>query len=375
MIGNIDLRLYILIVITLSLAAYVNSLKRLFNGEIKKSFLNVGLGIFYNALVLMIMITDNLNESSLLLLSVVPNMILITNLIFGFLPTIITLTIMPLIFINNITQFIYFIPSILVFLFSTLLNNIRSKGYLNNRTACLVFIYSFNIMMFVYFAATYYSWVIDINAYLSLLLVLPLTSFGTILMVDFINNKNLTANNMKIEYDMLMLSLNSTLDLQVKILDKDYRYIETNDAHINKMKEIYGTDVKIGDSYLDKILNEIDRENIKDSIDKAFKGSIFEWIYQNKAGQVLKTYYSPLVTNKNEQAVVLFTQDITDEKIREQEIYKLTFVDALTNTYNRHYFFKIFVSIIKKKHLVLFFLNVIFLKLLIIAFVLNVVIN
>src|SRR5690554_7801187 len=128
------------------------------------------------------------------------------------------------------------------------------------------------------------------------------------------------------------------------------------------MKEIYGTDVKVGDSYLDKILNEIDRENIKDSIDKAFKGITFEWIYQNKAGQILKTYYSPLVTNKNEQAVVLFTQDITDEKIREQEIYKLTFVDALTNTYNRHYFSKNFDRYNNEEQLVLLYFDVNMLK-------------
>lgn len=363
MVGNFDIRLHVIIIITLSLAIFFYSLKRIVNVKKEGGLLNLVIGVLYNIAVIIILTTENLEDTTILQLGVLPNMLIITNLIFGLAPTLITSGILIGLFIHDSLPLVYFSQIIITLLILSIFKPFYKKRFTNQYIrAIFIFVYILNIILLINYLLSLGNSQVDIDAYFSAFLFSPLTTATTITFIIHLSNQAVKAKTMQQEYDLLMLSLNSTTTIQVLILDDNYCYIEANDIHKKIMKRIYDIDVTIGQSYLSYLRKESVKFEVRRSIDEALNGKSHQLIYRSSSDQILKTYFSSITTNKNVKSVVLFTQDITEEKIREKEIYELTYIDSLTKTYNRHYFIENQLRYDNEDYLILLYIDVNMLK-------------
>ncbi len=90
--------------------------------------------------------------------------------------------------------------------------------------------------------------------------------------------------------------LNNTPDLYVYICDTQYRYIAFNQKHKESMKQIWGTDIEIGMSFLDAISIEQDRVLVKHEFDRVLKGETFTLIKQYNDSDLSNIYLERTMT-------------------------------------------------------------------------------
>lgn len=113
--------------------------------------------------------------------------------------------------------------------------------------------------------------------------------------------------------------LETPSDLIVFSLNRDYEYIEFNNLHKITMKTIWGVDIERGQSMLQYILNDNDRQKAKNNFDRAFEGEEFKIIEAYGDEKLTRTYYEDLYSpmkddNGNVIGAVVFVKDITDRQ-------------------------------------------------------------
>lgn len=126
---------------------------------------------------------------------------------------------------------------------------------------------------------------------------------------------------------LLKSSLESPKGIVILSFDRDYKYLYYNKEHQKTMKELYGTEIKIGASILECISVEEDREKEKISYDKALSGESLSIIekYGEENSTYFETYYNPIFDSKNNViGASIFTTNITErmneiDRIRESE--------------------------------------------------------
>ncbi len=98
---------------------------------------------------------------------------------------------------------------------------------------------------------------------------------------------------------MLDAIIESSPDVIVFALDKEYKYISYNENHKKTMKQIWGKDISTGINMLEVISLEADRKNAKTNFDRALTGESFvlEEVYgDDKLSRLYWVdYYSPLI--------------------------------------------------------------------------------
>ncbi|SHH85943.1 sensor domain-containing diguanylate cyclase [Clostridium grantii] len=134
----------------------------------------------------------------------------------------------------------------------------------------------------------------------------------------------------EIEEKIWLLStiIDSSPDISIFVLDKEYNYLFFNQKYKDIMKSIGRNNIEIGMNALNAIYEDEDRNKLKKSFDKSLGGEPFDTIdqYKNEKlnGFFWRNYFAPLRSKKDEViGLTCFVLNITDRKIAEIENEKI----------------------------------------------------
>jgi len=122
---------------------------------------------------------------------------------------------------------------------------------------------------------------------------------------------------------LLEASIESQKDTIIFSIDRNYDYLYFNKAHHDAMLFAYNTDVKPGMNFLDFVSSDIDRDLLRDNVDRALSGESHSII--QTFGFVNQGYYevffNPVVNETKEIiACSCFARDITERVNAEQSL-------------------------------------------------------
>jgi len=111
-------------------------------------------------------------------------------------------------------------------------------------------------------------------------------------------------------------------------LDRNHRYITFNHMHAQVMHDLYGADIRVGDSMLERMTIPLDRETARQNIHRALGGqALMEAAYSGRDGpsrRYFEVAHNPIY---NETGAIIgvsvFAKDLTDRKRAEDEIRRL----------------------------------------------------
>jgi two-component system, cell cycle sensor histidine kinase and response regulator CckA len=130
---------------------------------------------------------------------------------------------------------------------------------------------------------------------------------------------------MTVHEAILRAMIESTRDIVIFALDRQYRYLVFNDAHRRTMRKIWNVDIEPGQSMLDAIGREDDRARAKANFDRALAGEHFQLIEEYGDERYSRRYYEDLyspITAEDGSVVglTLFLTDITEQKANAEEL-------------------------------------------------------
>lgn len=141
------------------------------------------------------------------------------------------------------------------------------------------------------------------------------------------SNEELISVNSELERTQMLLksSLESSKDMIIMSVDRNYQYLYFNKAHSDSMKSSYNKDVAIGMNVLDCITSEEDRRNGKFNYDRALSGEAHTTIQEY--GDIERVYYesmyNPIYDGADIIGLAVFARDITERNQAEEKIKKL----------------------------------------------------
>lgn len=142
---------------------------------------------------------------------------------------------------------------------------------------------------------------------------------------------------------LLKSSIDATYRLEIYALNQNYEYIAFNKFHEKQMKQYWNANIKIGDNFLKYIKNETMYNRYKETFEKVFNGSSIVDLLEIEVtpGKYIEESFTPILKDNVVIGVSVFTKDVTQQKRYEEHITRLSYYDAITNLYNRHYFQKV----------------------------------
>lgn len=142
---------------------------------------------------------------------------------------------------------------------------------------------------------------------------------------------------------LLKSSIDATYRLEIYALNQNYEYIVFNKFHEEQMKQYWNANIKIGDNFLNYIKNETMYNRYKETFEKVFNGSSIVDLLEieETPGKYIEESFTPILKDNVVIGVSVFTKDVTQQKRYEEHITRLSYYDAITNLYNRHYFQKV----------------------------------
>ena len=122
--------------------------------------------------------------------------------------------------------------------------------------------------------------------------------------------------------------MESSKDVIIFALDRQYRYVAFNGIHCQTIKRIWGVDIALGTSMLEYIKYPEDRLKAKNNFDRALSGESFVLMEEYGDETISRRYYlnhyNPTINEKGEIiGLNLFLIDITEQKRLEIEREKI----------------------------------------------------
>lgn len=136
--------------------------------------------------------------------------------------------------------------------------------------------------------------------------------------------------------------LESSPDIMVFSLDRDYRYTSFNSRHKYSVLRIFGKEISIGTDILQCVKKPEHAELLRSEFDRAFSGEYFsvteEFGETEEARAYWQKFLSPIMDkNRNVIGLTCFILNITPlKKAQESNLY-ISYHDLLTGLYNRRY--------------------------------------
>jgi len=124
---------------------------------------------------------------------------------------------------------------------------------------------------------------------------------------------------------LLRSSLESQKNTILFSIDRDYRYLYFNKAHLDVMKYAYGTDIKIGMNILVCITSDDDRIAAKENYDRALMGESHTNIrvFGDVHLDYYESFFNPIVNDKNEIiGATGLARNITERKKAEEKLWE-----------------------------------------------------
>ncbi|MDB4334826.1 PAS domain-containing sensor histidine kinase [bacterium] len=100
---------------------------------------------------------------------------------------------------------------------------------------------------------------------------------------------------------LLKSSIESTKDMVILSIDKDYKYLFFNDTHKSSMKTVYGIDIQLGMNILDCITIDEDRQKAKNNYKLAISGTSHSIIeeYGGEPPYFYESFFNPIINDHN----------------------------------------------------------------------------
>lgn len=136
--------------------------------------------------------------------------------------------------------------------------------------------------------------------------------------------------------------LESSPDIMVFSLDRNYRYSAFNKRHKYSMLRSWGQEIDIGVSALDIIKDKEKANILREEFDRVLAGEFFsavdEFSESVDSRSYWQKYYSPIMNDEREViGLTCFVLNITPlKRAQEQNLY-ISYHDVLTGLYNRRY--------------------------------------
>ncbi len=138
---------------------------------------------------------------------------------------------------------------------------------------------------------------------------------------------------LKSQYALLTALLNSSADMIIFSLDRNYCYTTFNNKHSQEMKKVWNVNIKNGMSLLECIKIPELRESTKQSIDNVLNGKAFSEVQHQPEQDIYYEFnWNPIFQNNEVVGVTVFIQDITEREHAEEELLRSEFAENLINT-------------------------------------------
>ena len=140
--------------------------------------------------------------------------------------------------------------------------------------------------------------------------------------------KRKQAEAKRAEEHAILSAILESAESPIFALDRSYRYIAFNHMHAQMMRDLYGADIRVGDSLLERMTIPLDRETTRQNVDRALAGqALVEAAYSGGDGpsqRYFEVAHNPIY---NEAGAIIgvsvFAKDLTDRKRAEDEIRRL----------------------------------------------------
>lgn len=136
--------------------------------------------------------------------------------------------------------------------------------------------------------------------------------------------------------------LESSPDIMVFSVDREYRYTAFNSRHKYSMLRVFGKEITVGTDLLECVKNPDEQKVLRSEFDRAFSGEYFTCLEEFGDSEESRAYwqkfYSPIMTGNREViGLTCFILNITPlRKAQDRNIY-ISYHDMLTGLYNRRY--------------------------------------
>lgn len=136
--------------------------------------------------------------------------------------------------------------------------------------------------------------------------------------------------------------LESSPDIMVFSLDRDYCYTAFNKRHKYSMLRSWGQEIDIGMSIIDIMKDKAETETLRKEFDRVLAGEFFsavdEFSESVDSRSYWQKYFSPILNDKREVVgLTCFILNITPLKRAQEQNLFMSYHDVLTGLYNRRY--------------------------------------
>lgn len=136
-----------------------------------------------------------------------------------------------------------------------------------------------------------------------------------------LNEEKRTEQRLESQYALLSPLINSSQNIIIFSLDKNYCYTAFNERHFEEMKKIWNVEIKIGMNLLDCMTIPELKALAKNSIDRTLAGETVSEIQHQPGAEIYYEFlWNPVIQNKEITGVTAFIQDITEREKSEIKI-------------------------------------------------------
>ena len=130
-----------------------------------------------------------------------------------------------------------------------------------------------------------------------------------------LNEKKRSEHLLESQNALFSSLINSSRNIIIFSLDKNYCYTAFNEKHFEEMKKIWNVDINIGMNILDCITIPKLKALAKNSIDRTLHGEIISEIQPQPGGEIYyELLWNPVIQNKEIKGVIAFIHDITERE-------------------------------------------------------------
>lgn len=139
--------------------------------------------------------------------------------------------------------------------------------------------------------------------------------------IEDINDRKKAEESIESQNALLHAILNSSPEVIIFALDRNFCYTSFNEKHRIEMKETWGVNISVGDNLLSFIHIPEVYERVRKSVERTWTGDSFaEVIYQSLSTRFFEFNWSPISKNGQVVGTTVFVKDVTQAKNAEQAL-------------------------------------------------------
>lgn len=151
-----------------------------------------------------------------------------------------------------------------------------------------------------------------------------------------LSERQKTEEQLAAQFTLLSALINSSSDIIIFSLDKNYCYTAFNEKHRLEMKQVWNADIQIGMNLLECMTIPELKTLAKQSMDRALNGETFSEIQHQPDSDIYYEFsWNPIFKESEIVGVTSFIRDISERKHAELQIVKLNRIYAVLSNINQ----------------------------------------